>query len=203
MPMKIALTGATGFIGTKLVAALIARGDQVTVLSRDAVRARDKVRGATIVEADLEHEGAWQAALDGVDAIIHLAGEPIAGKRWDARQKQILRDSRIESTRHIVEAIGKAVARPRVLISASGVDYYPFAQMDLSDFDDDDVTEQDPAGEDSSRRVCCSARSHRRKPSTSFGPRSIRAATSRSMARRCSATRSSRSGSARSSGGGT
>ncbi len=154
MPMKIALTGATGFIGTKLVAALLARGDQVTVLTRDAVRARDKVRGATIVEADLEHEGAWQAALDGVDAIIHLAGEPIAGKRWDARQKQILRDSRIESTRHIVQAIAKAVARPRVLVSASGVDYYPFAQMDLSDFDDDEVTERDPAGDDFLARLC-------------------------------------------------
>ncbi len=152
--MKIALTGATGFIGTKLVAALFARGDQVTVLTRDAQRAKDKVPGASIVEANLEQAGAWQASLDGVDAIIHLAGESIAGKRWDARQKQILRDSRIESTRNIVEAIGKAASRPRVLVSASGVDYYPFAKTALGDFDDDEVTETDPAGDDFLAKLC-------------------------------------------------
>ena len=152
--MKIALTGATGFIGTKLVAALVTRGDQVTVLTRDATRARDKVRGATIVEVNLEQAGPWQASLDGVDAIIHLAGESIAGKRWDARQKQILRDSRIESTRNIVGAIGKAASRPRVLVSASGVDYYPFAKTALGDLDDDEVTEIDPAGDDFLAKLC-------------------------------------------------
>lgn len=159
--MKIALTGATGFIGTKLVAALLARGDQVTVLTRDANRARERVRGVpgqpaslTIVEANLEQAGPWQAALDRVDAVIHLAGESIAGKRWDARQKQILRDSRIESTRHLVEAIGKAAARPRVLVSASGADYYPFAQTSVGDFDDDEVSEADPAGDDFLAKLC-------------------------------------------------
>jgi len=152
--MKIALTGATGFIGTKLVAALVARGDQVTVLTRDAIRARDKVRGATIVEANLEQAGSWQASLDGIEAIIHLAGESIAGKRWDARQKQILRDSRIESTRNIVAAIGKAASRPRVLVSASGVDYYPFAQTSVGEFDDDAVIETDPSGDDFLAKLC-------------------------------------------------
>jgi uncharacterized protein (TIGR01777 family) len=159
--MKIALTGATGFIGTKLVAALLARGDQITVLTRDARRARERLGDATappasltIVEANLEQAGPWQAALDGMDAIIHLAGESIAGKRWDARQKQLLRDSRIESTRHLVEAIGNAAARPRVLVTASGTDYYPFAKTSVGDFDDDEVVEADPAGDDFLARLC-------------------------------------------------
>ena len=159
--MKIALTGATGFIGTKLVAALLARGDHVTVLTRDAARARAKLGQPpapavplTIVEANLEQPGVWQAALDGVEAVVHLAGEPIAGKRWDARQKQILRDSRIESTRHLVQAIATAAVRPRVLVSTSGADYYPFAKTGVGDFDDDEVTEADPAGDGFLAKLC-------------------------------------------------
>jgi hypothetical protein len=152
--MNIVVTGATGFIGTKLVAALGARGDAVTVLTRDAERARSRVPGTTIVQADLEHAGSWQAALAGCDAVIHLAGEPIAGKRWDARQKQILRDSRVEATRNLVDAIAAADPKPRVLISASGADYYPFAQIGVGDFDDDEVTEADPAGDDFLARLC-------------------------------------------------
>ncbi|HTR50499.1 MAG TPA: TIGR01777 family oxidoreductase [Kofleriaceae bacterium] len=143
---KIAITGATGFIGRALVAEL--RGHDVLALTRDPARAP---AGTTAVRADLETPGPWQDALDGVDAIVHLAGEPIADKRWDARRKQLLRDSRIETARTIVEAIARATHKPRVLVSASGVDYYAYASGML---EDDEVTERDPPGESFLARLC-------------------------------------------------
>jgi hypothetical protein len=153
--MRVVVTGATGFIGTALVAHLRERGDLVTALTRDVERARQRLGdGVTIVHAELEQPGHWCDTLHGANAIVNLAGEPIAGKRWDARQKQILRDSRVETTRTLVEAIAKAEPRPQVLVSASGVDYYPFALSDVDDFDDDEVTEADPPGEDFLARLC-------------------------------------------------
>lgn len=134
--MKVVVTGATGFVGTPLVTALQARGDDVVVLSRKA-------------GDDLESPGPWTAKLRA-DAVVHLAGESIAAKRWDARQKQVLRDSRVETTRTIVEAIGalSASERPRVLVCASGADYYDF------DDTDDEVTERAPAGDSFLARLC-------------------------------------------------
>jgi uncharacterized protein len=152
--MKVVVTGATGFIGTALVAALRGRGDEIVALSRDAERARQALGEVTAVTADLQARGPWTAALAGTDAIIHLAGEPIAAKRWDARQKQLIRDSRVESTRTLVEALAElpAGSRPRVLISASGIDYYPFAPD--TEFDDDEVTERDPPSDSFLGRLC-------------------------------------------------
>ncbi|MFT3695203.1 MAG: TIGR01777 family oxidoreductase [Kofleriaceae bacterium] len=150
--MKVAITGATGFIGSRIVAALRARGDDVIAFTRDSSKA--KLQGVRLVEASLETAGPWQAAIDGCDAIVNLAGEPIAGKRWDAQQKQRLRDSRIETTHHIVDAIRNAAVKPRVLVSASGADYYPFAIKTVGDFDSDDVTEIDPPGDGFLARLC-------------------------------------------------
>lgn len=152
--MRVVVTGATGFLGAPLVAALAARGDAVVVLSRNAEKAKAAL-GVEAVTADLETPGAWGQALAGADAIVHLAGESIGGKRWDARQKQVLRDSRVEATRTLVEAIAALPAseRPKALISASGVDYYAFALAD-SDMDDDEVTEKDPPSETFLGRLC-------------------------------------------------
>lgn len=162
--MKVVVTGATGFIGQPLVAALRDRGDDVIALVRDIERAKQQLRGDEppgtsargslhLVLAELETPGLWCDRLDGADAIVHLAGEPVAGKRWDARQKQLIRDSRVESTRTIVEAIGKTTERPEVLVTASGVDYYAPAS-DTHDFDDDDVTEADPSADTFLGRLC-------------------------------------------------
>src|SRR5688572_8151041 len=101
--MKIVVTGATGYVGRPLVAALLADGHQVVALSRDRERAAKVLPGAEVVEAQLEEAGGWTAALPGAGAVVHLAGERIAGKRWDARQKQIIRDSRTETTAHLVD----------------------------------------------------------------------------------------------------
>jgi len=153
--MKIVVTGATGFVGSALVPALREAGHAVTVLSRNAARAKAALGDVTAVDANLEEPGPWSAALADAHAVIHLAGESVGAKRWNARQKQIVRDSRVESTRTLVEAIGAlpAASRPKVLVSASGTDYYPFA-VDTDDFDDDPVPETDAPGESFLARVC-------------------------------------------------
>lgn len=151
--MKVVITGATGNIGSRIAKHLVARGDSVVGLTRDVERATPRLPGVRLVRADLEQPGLWCDCLEGADAIINVAGEPIAGARWDARRKQLLRDSRVETTRTIVEAIAKCAAPPRVLVSASGVDYYPFA-IGIDDFDDDEVTETDPPGEHFLARLC-------------------------------------------------
>lgn len=152
--MKVVVTGATGFIGTALVEALRARGDAIVALSRNAERARAALGEVTAVTADLQSPGPWTAALAETDAIVHLAGESVAARRWDAHQKQLIRDSRVESTRALVDAIAAlpAAARPRVLVSASGADYYAFA-VD-GELDDDEVTERDPPSDSFLGRVC-------------------------------------------------
>jgi hypothetical protein len=154
--MKLIVTGATGYLGVPLVAALRARGDDIVVLTRDVANAQARLPGVRAVHAELEGgRGAWTAELAGAGAIVHLQGEPVAGKRWDARQKQIIRDSRVEATRGLVEAIAALPVgdRPAALISASGVDYYPYAHEPM---DDDEVTEADPLAAEGQRvRVAC------------------------------------------------
>ena len=148
--MKVVVTGATGFVGRALVPALTAAGHQVTALTRSASHAVG-LGSARIVETELENATALAPILDGQDAIIHLAGERLDRRRWDARQKQILRDSRVESTRALVEALASLPSRPAVLVHASGIDYYGYASGPL---DDDDVTEADPPGESFLSRLC-------------------------------------------------
>ena len=148
--VKVVVTGATGFVGRALVPALAAAGHEVTALTRATAHAVG-LGASRVVECDLEDAATLAQILDGHDAIIHLAGEPLAARRWDARQKQRIRDSRVESTHAIVEALGSLAARPRTLITASGIDYYGYASGPL---DDDEVTEADPPGESFLSRVC-------------------------------------------------
>lgn len=153
--MRVVVTGASGFIGRPIVAALRARGDAVVALTRDPARVRSLPAGVDLVKIDLEAPGPWQDAIAGADAIVHLAGEPIAARRWSARVKQVIRDSRVEGTRVLVDGIRALPAqrRPTALIAASGIDYYPFADGPAG-FDDDDVTERDPAGGEFLSRLC-------------------------------------------------
>ncbi len=153
--MKVAVTGATGFVGVPLVQALQAHGDEVVALVRNKARAAERLPGTELVEAELETQGPWCEVLGRVDGIIHLAGESIAGKRWNARRKQAIRDSRVETARTIVEAIAKLRddKRPRVLVTASGIDYYPYA-VGVGEFDDDEVTEIDKPADTFLGRLC-------------------------------------------------
>lgn len=118
--MKIFITGASGFIGGAVTRALIGRGDQVVAFGRSG-RAP---AGAEVVTGDPTQPGRWQEHVAACDAVIHLAGEPIAGRRWTEAHKRRILHSRIAGTRQIVEA------RPRVLVSTSAVDIYPFDESD-------------------------------------------------------------------------
>src|SRR5271155_4809811 len=120
--MRITITGATGVIGRALVAELTARGDEVTVLSRDPGRAESAL-GVAAVSWDPAGEPAPAAALQGRDAIVNLAGENIA-QRWTATRKQSIHDSRVLGTRHLVEGLRAVDPRPGVLVSGSAVGYY-------------------------------------------------------------------------------
>jgi uncharacterized protein (TIGR01777 family) len=125
--MRVVVGGATGFIGTALVRALLQRGDQVTVLARNAASARRTFGSA--VEVREWHPpalGEWGGAVIGADAVVNLAGVPVIEptKPWTASQKALIRSSRVDSTHALVEAIRVADPRPRVFVSQSAIGYY-------------------------------------------------------------------------------
>jgi len=138
--MKVLLTGATGQIGRRLVAARA--GDTLIVVTRDAARAARRLGdGPTFVEADPVAAGPWQQMVDGCDAVVHLAGAGVADRRWSAAYKSVMVASRVDSTRRIVEAIESARRRPAVLVNASAVGWY-------GECGDRPVDETAPAGDD-------------------------------------------------------
>jgi uncharacterized protein (TIGR01777 family) len=120
--MRLVIAGATGFIGSALCARLVEEGHALVLLTRrpqHGVTPEKTWLAWTPGEA-----GDWERSLDGADGVVNLAGEPIAGKRWSAAQKERLRVSRIETTRSLVAAIAKARQKPGVLVNASAVGYY-------------------------------------------------------------------------------
>lgn len=124
---RIALTGATGTIGSALVATLRERGDQVIVLTRNPTRAQSALGGGIEVHAWADPTRSLPPieAISGADAVVHLLGEPVA-QRWTAAAKAEIRDSRVSSTRLLVAALGELSApdRPEVLVSQSAVGFY-------------------------------------------------------------------------------
>src|SRR5215207_968974 len=117
---RIVVSGGTGYIGRALVKHLVARGDAVTVLTRGASSAGNPRH----VSWDPYELGVWASALDSVDAVVHLAGERAVGVRFTEANKRRIRDSRIVTTQNVVKAIAGASAKPRVLVSVSGIGYY-------------------------------------------------------------------------------
>jgi uncharacterized protein len=120
--MRVLVTGATGLIGPRLVRRLGERGDEVTVLSRDPERAAQRL-GVRAQRWDLLSEPAPAQALEGRDAVVHLAGEPVA-QRWSDSNRRAIRDSRIVGTRNLCEGMRAAQAPPGRLISGSAAGYY-------------------------------------------------------------------------------
>jgi uncharacterized protein (TIGR01777 family) len=133
--VKVAVTGASGLIGSTLVPFLTAGGHEVVRLVRRSPRGEDEI--AWDPAAD-EIDG---AALEGVEAVVHLSGENLASGRWTDARKRRLRDSRVGTTRLLARALAKLDHRPRVLVSASAVGYYG-SQGDRW------LTEESPAGDD-------------------------------------------------------
>jgi uncharacterized protein (TIGR01777 family) len=127
-PLRVTVTGATGLIGTALVAALRDRGAHVTVLSRDPERAQARLgsSGQPALEAmrwEPMSEPAPAMALAGRDAVVHLTGENVA-QRWTATAKHAIRESRVTGTRNLIEGLAGADPHPRTLVSGSAIGYY-------------------------------------------------------------------------------
>lgn len=141
---RIVVSGGSGYIGSALVKHLVARGDQVTVLTRGAARDGNP----RSVTWDPYAVGDWARSLDGVDAVVHLAGERAVGARYTEAVKRRIYDSRIVTTRNVVAALAQASVKPRVFVSASAVGYYgnrPSSER---------VDESASAGDDFLARLC-------------------------------------------------
>jgi hypothetical protein len=135
--MKIAITGATGLVGTSLVNKLHNEGNQIIVFTRNSDKARRIFPSAAfsnveIVQYTPQKSGEWQQKISGCDAVVNLAGEPIA-ERWTAQQKQAILESRQIGTRKIIEAIAKAAEKPQVLVSGSAIGYYGTSETTVFD----------------------------------------------------------------------
>ncbi len=138
--MKIVAAGVTGFIGTTLLRRLEEQKHDVILLTRSPDKQKEIGSFTRVVGWDGNTAGEWQKHVDGASVVINLTGEPIAGRRWSVDQKKRILDSRVNSTRAIVEAIRRASKKPDVLVNASAVGFYGAVE-------EGDVTESKGAGE--------------------------------------------------------
>ncbi|HXF38810.1 MAG TPA: TIGR01777 family oxidoreductase [Blastocatellia bacterium] len=121
--MKILISGATGLIGRALCHVLNEDGHTIVGVSRSS-RKPSGLNVGEMYQWDSQAGPPPEAALNQVDAVINLAGEPIAAKRWSDQQKKSIRDSRIVTTRNLVEGMRRAKRKPEVFVSSSAVGYY-------------------------------------------------------------------------------
>lgn len=140
--MRVLITGSSGLIGSALIPLLEGQGHQVVRLVRRAVIPGEDAAGWDPASGKLE-----MSALERTDAVVHLAGENIGTSRWTNRKKERIRDSRVRGTRLLSERLAQLAAPPRVLICASGINFY-------GSCGDAVLTEQSPAGSGFLSEVC-------------------------------------------------
>jgi uncharacterized protein (TIGR01777 family) len=150
--MRVFVTGGTGLIGTRLVRQLLTRGDQPVVLTRRAAHARQALGARVeVVEGDPMQAGPWTSKIDDCEAILHLAGENIFARRWNARFKQLLVDSRVKSTQNVAHALMRkplnAIGQPKVLVNASAIGIY-------GPRGDEEITEETAPAHDFLAELC-------------------------------------------------
>ncbi len=124
MNRKIVITGATGLIGSKLCKLLIDDGDELTIFSRSAEKAKGLIKGAVNYIEWNSNSDKWKSYLEDQYAVIHLAGENVMAKRWNDEHKQRILESRVSSTKALASAIADLKIKPKVFISASAIGYY-------------------------------------------------------------------------------
>lgn len=146
--MKVLVTGASGFVGKRVVKELLSSGDEVVVLTRSIAKAAINLgsRCKYFTWADTSIKPPMEA-FEGVHAVINLMGEGIAEKRWDEQQKKRIYDSRVVGTRMLVETLRELPKRPSVLVSASAVGVY-------GNRGSEDITEESSVGSDFLATVC-------------------------------------------------
>jgi len=144
--MKVLVVGGSGFIGKRLVEALRARGDDVVVTGRSASKLA-KVFPAGVTCLEWDPMSGPLALPDGVDGVVNLAGEPLQTGRWTRSKKQRIRDSRVITTRHLVQAIAAAETKPSVLVQGSAIGWYGDRKHNV-------VNEDSPPADDFLGQVC-------------------------------------------------
>jgi uncharacterized protein (TIGR01777 family) len=150
--MQVFVTGGTGLVGSRLVRRLMARGDRVEVLTRRYAHARQQFgTNFTPIEGDPTQPGEWTDHAAQADAVVNLAGENVFARRWHPAFKQLLSDSRVQSTENVVAAMNQAPRRAdgqsKVLVNASAIGYY-------GPHGDEELTEDSPPGSDFLADVC-------------------------------------------------
>ncbi len=151
--MKVLITGGLGFVGTQLSIRLLEKGHQVTVVDHSPKPRPYTPREVRYVPADTTVKGAWQEQVSHHEGVINLAGASIF-KRWNDKTKNLIYDTRILTTRNVVEAMAKEEGT--VLCSTSAVGYYGFRG-------DEEITEEDNPGDDFLAGVCVDWESEARK----------------------------------------
>ncbi len=141
--MKILITGGTGFVGTQLTSRLIKGGNEVAILTRSKKEPVKGLAGISYLHGDPNQKGPWQEAIRDYDVLINLAGASIFSK-WTEEQKKAIRESRVRTTRHLVEGIDPK--KKTTLFSTSAVGYYGF-------HGDEELIEESPPGDDFLARI--------------------------------------------------
>ena len=145
--MRITIAGGTGFLGRALCRALLGDGHRLTLLTRGSGGQRDP---DGIERRRWNPDGLvgdWATSIDGADAVVNLAGEPIAAGRWTADRRRRIHDSRVLATRSLVDAMAQATRPPALLVNASAQGYY-------GDRGDEELTEESAPGSDFLAEVC-------------------------------------------------
>ena len=143
--MKILITGGTGFVGTRLTSRFIQDGNEVTILTRSRKGPEKGPAGISYLQGDPTQKGPWQEAIQNHDAVINLAGASIFSK-WTEEHKKAIRESRVNTTRNIVEGIPPKSQQQFTLFSTSAVGYYGFCG-------DEELTEESRHGDDFLARI--------------------------------------------------
>ena len=132
--MKVLITGASGLVGTELQKSFAAKGYEMLLASRS--ESKDERH----VQWSVEEGFAEPEKLEGIDVVVHLAGENVSGFRWTDEKKKAIRDSRVLGTRNVIDAISKLKDKPKVFVASSAIGFY-------GERGDEEVTESSAAGD--------------------------------------------------------